>query len=334
MARADLLRIEKLKVLAQRPSRLVDLLREPRDFVIGGPVANALGLQVARTCVDYVRWASRAVPVSDRVAPALKTITRDGIVVIPDFLPKEDFEELKREYEDSRSDVTSGYKRMQFGENLVSEQLMVTDFPDRYPAHIRHLRDNPFLLELASAVTRRELSFKPHVHTQVVFKPDTSLPHVDHNEAKYLHTDRHFHFVKAFFYMADVDENTAPYTYVPGSHAITLARLRYEHQLGMRVAKNRRDMKHGAVTEAASDIHREIYEIGSELMEKMGLTEKPITGRANTLIVSNNQGLHRRGDYIGPNPRITVNLDYKYLESPAHRLYPLLKHLPRQLVGE
>ncbi len=82
-----------------------------------------------------------------------------------------------------------------------------------------------------------------------------------------------------------------------------------------------------------SDLHRRIYETAVTLMRERGLSEKPVVGKANTLILSNNIGLHRRGDYHSNRPRISINLDYKYLESTIHHFYPILKHLPPKLIG-
>jgi hypothetical protein len=81
-------------------------------------------------------------------------------------------------------------------------------------------------------------------------------------------------------------------------------------------------------------VHRRVYEeIARRLRRDADLIETPLVGRANTLIVSNNQGLHRRGPFEGSRQRVSVNLDYKYLESTAHTLYPILRLLPERLVG-
>jgi hypothetical protein len=327
--------LERIRRLAQRPSRLIDYFREPRDIVIGGPIVNRLGLQVARTSLDHLLWLARRSEVSSDIRDAYETISRDGIVVIPDFLPSHDFDALLSEHERSRKEDSERYQHVRFGDNLISDQLTITDYSSHYPEHIRSLRDNPFLLALASAVSRRTMSFKPHLRAEVIFKPEPDLPHRDHNEAQFLHTDRHYTFVKAFFYLNDVDESNAPYTFVKGSHRVNISRLRYEYELSLRIAGNRREFDRRDRVETQAELHQKIYDsIAARLMKENGLVESSIVGRPNTLIMSNNQGLHRRGDYHGPRPRSMVNLDYKYLESPAHRLYPVLRHLPPRLTGE
>jgi hypothetical protein len=327
------LTLRRLGALADRPSRLVDYLREPRDFVVGGPTANRLGLQIARTVIDHALWTVRRTMVPESIRDAYETIERDGIVVIPNFLPEEQLNAVLAEVENSRRAHASRYKTEPFGENLLSEQLLVTDWPDDYPTLCAALRDNAFLLSLASAVARRPMTFRPHMHVQVIHKPDASAPHEDHNEAQFLHTDRHYPFVKAFFYLDDVDEQSAPYTFVPGSHVINWQRLKYEYELSIRVSRNRRQFDQRDRRADQAELHRYVYEIATKLMAANGWREKPIVGRRNTLIVSNNQGLHRRGDFISGRSRLSVNLDYKYLESPAHKLYPVLKRLPPRLTG-
>ena len=44
-------------------------------------------------------------------------------------------------------------------ESFLDEQMTLTDWPNDFPAACQYLRDSPFLLQLASAVPRREMSF-------------------------------------------------------------------------------------------------------------------------------------------------------------------------------
>jgi hypothetical protein len=335
MAISALSILPKLQTLVERPSRLIDVLREPRDLVIGSHLANKLGLQVARTCLDHALWTARRAEVPDAIRAAYDTVTRDGVVVIPDFLPEETFAQLRAEYDASREGPLRGkYSVDRFGDNLASEQLCLTDWPEHFPVACGALRDSPVLLGLASAIARRRMSFRPHMMAQYIHTPDATREGVDFNEAQYLHSDRHYPFVKAFFYLVDVDEENAPYTFVPGSHAVDLPRLKYEYELSLRISKDRERFNRRSDRDATTAaLHEQVYEVATALMRERGLREVPMTGRANTLILSNNIGLHRRGDYRGNRPRISINLDYKYLESTVHHLYPILKHLPEKLVG-
>lgn len=325
--------LAKLSVVRQRPSRIVDYFREPRSLVIGGAVANRLGLQVARLCLEDVAWHARRERVSETVREAYDVMTRDGILVVRDFLPTVEFEGVLAEFEKSRSEAQlPRYKVRMFGDNYVDEQLPITDWAEDYPHTIRAFRDNPFILRLVSAVTRRDISYRPLIALQYLRKPEPDSPHTDYDDAQCSHTDRHYNFVKAFFYLRDVTEADAPYTYVPGSHRTTLARAEYEYDLSLRYVRAEagrvsNGSRMAPAVQSQLERARQIYADSDVLVAKMGLKEVPICGKANTLIISNNKGLHRRGEMRSGRPRVSINLDFKYLESMAHHLYPVFKYL-------
>lgn len=188
-------------------------------------------------------------------------------------------------------------------------------------------RDNRFLQELASATSRRSVTYRPHVELFHVYKPDPTAEHTDLDYNQFIHADRHFPFIKAFFYLVDVDEDTAPYTYVPRSHLLSLERIRYEYLSSLQTAKARVGTYRRTEQQLAQDRH--IQRISADFLDRIRAIEKPIVAPANTLIVSNNQGFHRRGEMRGSRARSTVNMDFKYLESHAQWMYPVLKHLYR-----
>ena len=57
---------------------------------------NQLGAQPARIWLAKQRYSFRPKYLTDSIAPYIKTLQDDGIVVIPDFLPKEEFEKLEK----------------------------------------------------------------------------------------------------------------------------------------------------------------------------------------------------------------------------------------------
>lgn len=323
--------LDKFSVLRDRPSRIVDVLREPRPIVRGGPLANRLGLQVARVLADHAAWTLRGRRefVDETIRAPFEELSREGVLVVRDFLPESDFAEVRKEFDASRSapEWLERYRRNKFGENFVAEGFYASDYPTSFPALMRSFRDNEFLQKLASAACRRPMTFKPHVELFHVHKPDPDSPHVDLDYNQYIHADRHYPFIKAFYYLADVDADTAPYTYVPRSHQLSFERLRYEYLASVQTAKSR--AAHYRRTEEQLAKDREIQRVSAQFLERLHAIERPIVAPANTLIVSNNQGFHRRGEMSGKRARSTVNLDFKYLESHAQWMFPVLKHLYR-----
>lgn len=315
--------VKKIETLVTRPSRVVDVLREPRPMTMNAPVANALGLQVVRTLKERALWHARASRVTPKTQAAYDTLCRDGVVVIPNFLPDDVFAGVLEEYEASREDPARRW--LSYGENIGVYEIFVSDYLDRYPKTSRALRDNEFLLELASAISRRRRTYKPHTSFFTVSKPDPSAPHVDFDYNQYAHADRHYAFIKAFFYLNDVDEDTAPFSYAKGSHRFSSARLRFEYEYSRSYCRIRSAREYER-TKNDLNANQELRDLADRLMKAHNQQCLPIAGRANTLIVANNQGFHKRGEFRSNGYRATVNMDFKYLESVAQPLYPVLKH--------
>lgn len=317
--------MSRLERISNDPSRIVDYLRRPRKLVRGGPMVNRLGLQAMRALKEQVAWQMRPAERPAHLASHLDTLDRDGFLVIPDFLPAKAFAEVEAELAEVDALPRDRFDVQKFGDNYESRLFMVTKRPE-YHAFAEHLADNPFIYDLACALARRRRSFRPHVFLQWVYKPQPNEPYTDYEYNSYLHVDRHYPFLKAFFYLNDVDASAAPYTFVRGSHKLSWDRLWFEYQLGVRQSSATR---HGETSAAAKDADRAMHELALELCRRLDLEEVPIVGKKNTLVISNNQGLHRRWEMSGPGPRITANLDYKFFESPAQPLYPLLRYIER-----
>jgi hypothetical protein len=314
--------LKKLDTLRTRPSRIADLLREPRQMVVGGTMANAMGLQLARAVKDRALWHARPSRVTRDTRAAYETLQHDGVVVIPNFLPEDEFRRVSDEYKASQLDSASRWTS--FGQNVGANEIFISDHLERYPATARAFRDSEFLLDLAAAVSRRSRTYKPHVSFFTVSKPDPTSPHVDLDYNQFAHADRHYAFVKAFFYINDVGEADAPFSYARGTHKLSLARARFEYQYSVRYSRVRAQ----GYQRTRDDLlaNESLRECADRLMSATGCPCHPIVGRANTLIVANNQGFHKRGE-LRSGGRATVNIDFKYLESPAQWMYPVLKHL-------
>jgi len=317
--------VGRIQRISNDPSRIVDYLRRPRHLVIGGPLANRLGLQAVRAMKEQLIWSMRSVPVAEHLREPLTTLDRDGFIAIPDFLPAEAVAELDAELAEVDALPSDRFNRIVFGKNYESRLFMVTKRRE-YQAFSRHLSENPFIYDLACALARRQRTYKAHVNLQWVYKPEPTEPYEDHEFNSFLHVDRHYPFLKAFYYLNDVPIENAPYTYLRGSHRFNWSRLWFEYQLGVRQSSSG---NHGKVDPDQKNRDRVMEELARELAQRLDLEEVPIVGRKNTLIISNNQGLHRRFEMSGPGPRITANMDFKFFESTAQHLYPLLRHIDK-----
>ena len=74
-----------------------------QNHIVPSPLANRLGVPVIRTLLADILIKLRRFKNCRPENNYEKQLIKDGIVVIPNFLPNEDFKELKREFDNNIS---------------------------------------------------------------------------------------------------------------------------------------------------------------------------------------------------------------------------------------
>lgn len=290
-------------------------------YFVGSVLENRLGLQVFRLIGKHVAWRLRSRSTDSYIRQYLNTLERDGVLVIPDFLPEEDFQRVKREHDSAKSEMTFGsFREIEYGRLQVANFDLNGD-KSHMPAIRKCLQENPLILKLASAVIRREIKSNPSIRISVYRKVSDTAP--DNDIENVLHADLHAPTVKAFYYLDDVDENNGAFVYVKGSHRLTLNRIRHEYSISVRTAKlNRGDeVAPNLLAERGTNARAVISE------KQVGeLEETPICGKANTLVIANNMGFHRRGNFTGEKPRETIVINFRLFEKCFWLLFLFFSH--------
>lgn len=288
-----------------------DFLDKTPGQYAGGVILNILGYNIFRTVYLNLGRLSPKKNVRKEFLPYLETMEKDGIVIIPDFLPADKFSELKKEFDDLYAD----WSPEQYNpEDFTKRQK---DFPDYFktiaekiitpntPAFTNYFMKSDLINELTSAVVNRQIRITPHHHFWYL-KRRTLDKEGDKSfhSAGYPHQDVSYPTIKVFLYMNDVEEKNAAYIFAKGTHKMSLRRLWLEYKLSVRFAKDNNDV---ATTD--KDI------------EYLGSKSESICGKANTLIISNNMGYHNRGNFTSLDPRQTAQLDFRNLDSWRNTLY-------------
>lgn len=274
----------------------------------GGVVANVLGLHIFRTLFLNL-WRLKPKRVNPKYKEYLDILEKEGILVLPDFFPKEQFEEIKREYDESFADwspfeldPTKFSKRQQdFPEyfQTIAEKII----PAKTPAFHKYFVNNELIRELSEAVTHRKSRLTPHHHFWFLQRRSMDKQNVGSlHTAGFPHADVPYPTIKVFLYMNDVNEDNAAYIFAKGSHKLTLKRLLFEYKLSVSYTKTKNDI-------ALEDD-----------VAKLGYKCESICGKANTLFISNNMGYHNRGDFSNMEPRKTAQLDFRHLETWRNKL--------------
>src|SRR5262249_47746035 len=111
-----------------------------------------------------------------------------------------------------------------------------------------------------------------------------------------LHADTFHPTVKAWLFLTDVAADGGPFTYVPGSHRLTPARIAWEQRMSLAAAQS-----------TNAEDRQSSFRIGVDELADLGLPEPHVFAvPANTLVVADTFGFHARGPSAGRSLRVEI----------------------------
>ena len=269
---------------------------------------NAAGLQVVRTLVAHFlhRRRTRNAVTSDQAV----TLAREGIVVIPDFLPAAVFaavqEEFRRaleyastlrlektvtthvsvQYEDSS-------RRMGRFEEGVIDHDYVTVLPNDsdFPMIRKHLLENERLLGLVREVSGSSRIPAPRGDLDRMYLSNRAASHDPQTE---FHEDIFCNDWRAWFSVSAWTEENAALIYAPRSHQPSLKRLALEYWNSV---TNTRD---GGSWRASPGTLRALK-----------VPPRSVCCPPNTLILGNMCGYHARGAFQQGQIREAIQMSFR-----------------------
>ena len=261
------------------PLHAVAVLTSAKSFrdnrVIGDPELNRRGLHVARRRAAARLGDRRRRALAGALGPADRAaLDRDGFVVKPDFLDPADYRALH----DEVMALEAPAREAVIGDVLTRLIPLNTRVLRGAPTLRRVLEGPAFrgLLDYAGSFRRR-----PELYVQTVFSRFCEGPA---DVQSFYHSDTFHPTVKAWFYLQDVDDADAPLAYVPGSHRHNARRLAFERRVSRTAhAAGDRLTAEGSIRFCDADIRRMGYP-----------PPRRLAVRANTLIVADTSGIHRR----------------------------------------
>lgn len=288
-------------------------------YFSGSVTANRLGLQVLRVLGKHAIWRVRSRPVPSAIREYVDVLLRDGVVVIPNFLSPDQYAEVLEDFHRIEPELSfrpvphyAHMKQLEHGRLHNASHGVNADA--RLKAMRRYLAENQRLISIVSAVAHVRTKTIGNATVDVYKLVDNTAP--DNDVETVMHADLHSPTLKAFYYLNDVDETNGAFVYAKGSARITLARLRHEYDISVRQARLKRgdtDFPPEALAVRGPNKRNAVL---PHHARAMGLTETAIAGKANTLVIANNVGFHRRGDFSSSVPRRTVMINFRHLQRP------------------
>lgn len=286
--------------------------RTPPAFT--GPVwANLLGWQLLRVLFFNL---TRTVGTYRRLPEATsyaKTLKEDGIVLIPDFLPRDAFAAIREAYEKESAGVpqkplASKYIVPKDGKTKVGYGLFVPEEGGRLRTLLdEHLIENPVLRAIGASVVHHDI--ERYRAPQVFINKKMGDEYPDLNSDIYYHCDVSYPGVKAFLYLSDTDEGNGAFTYAKGTHRLTPKRLLWDYRKSIEHARNRARVRDRSII--GDESGRAWHCLTREEEKREGIRGTSMNGKANALVVFNVMGFHRRGEFSSERPREFVMAYYR-----------------------
>lgn len=254
--------------------------------ILGSPALNRRGLHVVRLKLAHrLAWARRK-RLARQLSPAdREAFDRDGFVCISDFLPAEEFARLRNYLLSTAFNAREHRQGDTITRRVPIDPRLVDDSTE-----LRNMLNAPRwkgLMRYVASTGGEPLYYLQSIVSGLEGPPD---PQVE------FHSDAFHPSMKAWLFLTDVAEDAGPLTYVPGSHRLTPARLKWEKEKSETVVVNGDRLS-----------QRGSFRIAREEIAWLGLPE-PIKFAvpANTLVVADTFGFHARG--LSDHPSVRAEL--------------------------
>lgn len=237
---------------------------------------NRAGLHVWRKRTAHALADRRRARLAKGLPAELRAqFDRDGFILVPDFLPPDQFARLQAELLATPLDA----RAHQQGDTVTRRVSLGPAVRRRFPA-LATLVDSPRwkgILDYVASTTAEPLYY---IQT-IVGGLESPLP----DPQVHLHSDTFHPSMKAWLFLTDVADQGRPLTYVAGSHLMTPERAAWERQKVLRIHEADRLSQRGSLR------------IETEELELLGLPMPTrFAVKANTLVVADTSGFHARAD--------------------------------------
>lgn len=114
--------------------------------------------------------------------------------------------------------------------------------------------------------------------------------------------------------MDDTDDSNGPHIYVPRSHRLSWHRLKWEYRQSLEACKRGAARESGRYWDGS-------FRLSAEDLHAMGLAPVKLLVPANTLLIGNVYGFHRRGEAGEKSNRMTIWMQAR--DNPFNPLFTL-----------
>ena len=258
-----------------------------RNPLLGSPLLNRCGLHAARVVLAHRLAGIRRRRLAAMILAADRAnFDRDGFVLRRNFLSDHQFAALVADLEAYRGPS----REIVEGDTVVRKIALGPRTLARLPALGALLR-SPEWRGLVRYAGGRDT--EPVVWVQSILRHACAGP-LDPQTR--LHADTFHPTVKAWLFLTDVAADAGPFTYVPGSHRLTAARLAWERQMSLAARRS-----------SNPETRQGSFRVDAGELAALGLDPpRAFAVPANTLVVADTFGFHARGPSARPSLRVEI----------------------------
>lgn len=289
-----------------------------QDRWIGSPTLNRLGLHPARMLLSDLVYGLRCFPFLLLIPRLWLRLQRDGYVILPHFLTNKGFKAVAAEFQACSDQQRRLHPFERQGEAGFGQPVQRSGGFDRCDGdsinrfiqisrqgsidrlYCRSWKLSLLTLGLFGMINRR----RKHSIYELVHGNET----IHHDPQRDLHRDTFHHTFKTWFYIEDVGVDDGPTEYVPGSNTCSPSRLRWEREESLRKSGSIATTGSGQPSKGGAFRieHRDLIRIGHQ-------DAQPLTIEANTLVIVDTRGFHRRGHSIPDTIRRSIYANFRPL---------------------
>jgi hypothetical protein len=274
------------------PLWLLQLLSTAKSYernpILGCRLLNRLGLHVLRVLLAHGITRLRGLLLLPLLPRAQRRAFRtEGYLLIPDLLPTDAFTALDAEVRSQRGEVRECIQ----GDTQTHRTLLDPDTLATLPACRRLLVNRSYRGPLQWAAVRYGLPLVFIEQVRNGYQADGG-----EDPQKQLHADTFHPTMKAWLFLDDVTAEGGPFSYVAGSHRLTLKRLAWEYRQSI----------------AGRELPDRYARRGSPRLTEqdriaLGLPEPTrFAVPRNTLVIADTFGFHARSAVAAPCTRLAI----------------------------
>jgi hypothetical protein len=260
------------------------------DKTVPSRATNRLGPHVARTVMARMMHKMRAprVHVDASVRDDVASLKHDGLLIIPNVLPTETVDDLRRRAEEIWSREQKNVKVFRFGPNTL--YVIAEQFAPLRP-DLGAFYSDPRLPAIFEAVEPRPNTFDRRAYRALGRLVQSGPLEVDDPETL-LHSDIFFTTPKGWLYLTDVTPECAPFVFVKTPHLLSGHMRSYIYDESCRQNTGSRS-------------------ISQKELDDLGLQEVTLACPRGTFVVANTFGFHRRVRGAPGNERLGLHVSVR-----------------------